>query len=396
MLPYNRSMTLHSTVEFMKKALIWGGISTGVIIILVIFFQVGVVVKNMLYQPQITPPSKLYQALPALEFPTNATNNNITYTLNTLSGDFPAFPDRLRVYPLVVPEPNFLNLNKTKTKVTALGFTNQAGIPLPETPLGNANYAWAQSTNPYEKIQFNIVNFDFTLTSRYLSYLPVLNAQQLSDQNAAIERTKVFLMSIGLLPDDIDLTKTKDPQKDSNYLTAPQLFSIRNGTLVPTTSLSKTQIIRVDLYQKDIAYTMSTGVPNATGGFQTTDISLPILYPHPPYSTMNFLIGSGQSDSNVYSANFVHKSIVLPSDVDPEATYGIKTAREAFAELKDGGGYIATDQGTDTEILINNIYLAYYLGEGPQKYLMPIIVFEGENGFFAYISAVKNDEILRE
>jgi len=389
-------MSLHSTVEFMKKAIIWGGISLGGIIVLVILFQVGIFVKNILYPPQITPPSKLYQALPALEFPTNATSNNITYTLNTLSGDFPDFPDRLRVYPLVQPEPNFLNLNKAKAKVSALGFTNFSGAPLPETALGNANYSWAQTTNPYEKIQFNIVNFDFTLTSRYLSYLPVLNAQQLSDQTAAIERTKVFLSAIGLLPDDIDMTKTQDPPKDVDYLTKPQLFSIRNGTLVPTTSLSKAQIIRVDLYQKDIAYTMGTGVPNGTGGFQTIDISLPILYPHPPYSTMNFLIGSGTSESDVYAANFVHKAITFPTDADPEATYGIKTAKDAFQELKDGGGYIATDPGTDTEILINNIYLAYYLGEGQQKYLMPIIVFEGENGFFAYVSAVKNDEILRE
>jgi hypothetical protein len=389
-------MTLHTTVELMKKAIIWGGIGLGGIIVLVIFFQIGVFFKNMLFPPKIEAPSRLYQAIPALEFPKSATTNNLTYTLNTLSGDFPEFPDRLRVYPIFQPEPNFLNLNKAKQKVTALGFTNQAGNPSQEVPLGNANYEWSKATNPYEKIQFNIVNFDFILTSRYLSYLPVLNAQNLSDENSAIETAQTFLTNIALLPDDIDVEKTKNPPKDTDYLTKPQLFSIRNGSMVPTTSLSKSQVIRVDLYQKDIEYTMSTGKPNATGGFETVDIKLPILYPHPPYSTMNFFIGSGVGDAQVYASNFVHKKITLPAELDPEATYDIKTPKEAFDELKNGGGYIATDPGTQTEILINNIYLAYYMGEGEQQYLMPIIVFQGENDFFAYVSAVKNDLIKRD
>lgn len=389
-------MTLHSTVELMKKAIIWGGISIGGIVVIVIFFQIGVFFKNILFPPKVEAPSRLYEALPALEFPQSATTANLTYTLNTLSGDFPQFPDRLRVYPIVQPEPNFLNLNKVKAKVAALGFTNQAGNPSQEVALGNANYEWNQATNPYEKIVFNIVNFDFTLTSRYLSYLPVLNAQQLSDENSAIDTAKLFLSSIQLLPEDLDFAKTKEPPKDTHYLTRPQLFSIRNGALVPTTSLSKAQIIRVDFYQKDIEYKMSTGKPNGAGGFEMVDIKLPIMYPKPPYSTMNFFIGSATSDSQVYAANFVHKTITFPGDLDPEATYDIKTPQEAFEELKNGAGYIATDPGSQSEILINNIFLAYYLGEGKQEYLMPVIVFEGENGFFAYVSAVKNDLIKRE
>jgi hypothetical protein len=114
-------------------------------------------------------------------------------------------------------------------------------------------------------------------------------------------------------------------------------------------------------------------------------MKIPVLYPHPPYSTMSFWIASGQNSQEVDAASFVHREILT----DSHATYPIKTAQEAFDALKAGDGYITSYQGADTNILISNVYLGYYLGEENQGYLMPIIVFEGQNNFFAYVSAIK-------
>jgi hypothetical protein len=197
------------------------------------------------------------------------------------------------------------------------------------------------------------------------------------------------LETIELLPKDIDLTKTQTPEKNVHYITSPQIFSIVNGALVPTTSLSKAQAIRVDIYQKDMEYQLNTGIAG-DGGIKKLDMKIPILYPHPPYSTMSFCIASGANGAQVVAANYVHQDITIP-EVDTEATYPIKTATEAFDELKKGNGYIAAYSGNDSSVLINNVYLAYYLGEEKQDYLMPIIVFEGDGGFFGYVSAVKND-----
>ena len=83
-------------------------------------------------------------------------------------------------------------------------------------------------------------------------------------------------------------------------------------------------------------------------------MQVPILYPHPPYSTMNFLIASGsQNQIEVVEAHFVHKDIQIPTDTTI-ATYPIITAQEAFDELKSGKGYIAAFNRPDTNILINN------------------------------------------
>ncbi|HSW48387.1 MAG TPA: hypothetical protein VLG67_04900, partial [Candidatus Saccharimonadales bacterium] len=252
---------------------------------------------------------------------------------------------------------------------------------IPEISLGNGNYEWDESTGINRKLRFNIVTFDFSLTSNYLSSLTVLGAAKLSNQTDAIQTVSDFLTSIQQLPTDIDLTKTQNPQSGINYNTYPQLFAIRNGVMVPTTSLSSAKVIRVDLYQKDLEYDLDTGKPGATH----VKMKVPVLYPHPPYSTMSFWVASGQNNQEVDSASFVHREILT----DSPATYPIKTAQEAFDGLKNGDGYIPSYQGADKNILISNVYLAYYLGEENQAYLMPIIVFEGQDNFFAYVSAIK-------
>ena len=43
--------------------------------------------------------------------------------------------------------------------------------------------------------------------------------------------------------------------------------------------------------------------------------------------------------------------------------------------------------------MIKKIYLAYYLSEQRQNYLMPIVIFEGNNNFYAYVQAVQDEWI---
>ncbi|MEK7570921.1 MAG: hypothetical protein AAB553_01490 [Patescibacteria group bacterium] len=384
-------MTLHETVEISKKVSIGAGFAIVVIGVLVLLFRGGVAIKEILFPRKIQPPTFAYDVLPPLAFPPNVKEGNFTYTLNTIDGEFPVFPDRLNVFPIVQNEPNFLNLDKAKQKAAALGFVNRLGTVLPETPLGGVDYQWAEQGGLSRVFTIDIVNFDFDLTSRFLSSLTVLAAQDISNQQSAITSTTEFLGLITLFPDDIDLTKTSTPDPIENYVTYPELFDIQNGQLVPATSLSRTKVIRVNLYQKNIEYELITGKSDNANVMEKVEQKLPILYPNPPYSTMSFWVASGDSNPQVMESQFVYQEVTREPEV--EASYAIKTPQEAFEELKQGKGYIASYKGDDGEILINNIFLAYYMGEDRQQYLMPIIVFEGDNGFFAYISAVRNDWI---
>jgi len=373
-------MTLHKLTEIAKKVGIILGIIIGTGMSLYVLVQTGTLIRDMISPPPIQPPTHVYNTLPPLQFPKNAVDTKLTYTLNTITGGLPDFPDRLNVYPIKHNEPSLLNLNKVKTKVAGVGFLDYTGYTLPEKYLGDVIYEWDDQKDFTRKLVFNIVTFNFNLDSNYLFSFSALGARRLSTQGNAILTTKTFLENMGLFPTDIDLTKTK-----------PQLLSIKNGALTPTTSLSKTQVIRVDLYQKDMQYALNTGIPQKPKGFKLVDIQLPIMYPNPPYSTMSFWIASSENGPTVGAARFFHQDIILPKDLD--ATYGIKTAKEAFEELQKGKSYIASYDGFDSNIAINDVYLAYYAGDQLQSYLMPIIVFEGKNGFFAYVSAVKNDWI---
>lgn len=380
-------MSLHKATELIKKLLIFTSIGIGSIVMIVLVFRIGAMIKNIVSPPKIVPPNQAYDLLPALQFPKSEIDNNFTYTINTVSGALPEFPDRLVVYPFTQPAPNLLNLDKAKTKVQSLRFMDQQNKLLPEVSLGNGKYQWTEPTGINRRIKFDIVTFDFSLTSNYLSNLTVLAAQNLNDENNAILTAKSLLENINLFPDDIDLSKTQTPQPNVNYNTYPQLFNVINGALIKTTSLSSAKVIRVDFYQKDIEYDLDTGVKNAP----KIKIKLPILYPNPPYSTMSFWIASGQGASEVDAAEFSHRDIAKPDGA--VAIYPIKSAKEAFDELQDGKAYIASYEGLEKNILISNVYLAYYANGSDQQYLMPIIVFEGQNNFLAYVSAVKETSL---
>lgn len=371
-------MTLHNTVTFARKALIGVLLGAALIIFLVVLFKLSIYVKNIFFPPKPQATSINFGTLPLLAFPKNITSIPLTYTINTVSGELPKFPDRLNIYPLKQPAPNLLNLNKAKAKVDSLGFKDDNNKLLPETDLENSNYAWQEISGLRKKIIFNTVTFDFSLSSSYKSSLTVLNAENLSTKEHAITTALSFLNVINQIPQDLDQEKS-----------TTQLLAIIDGQLTPTTSLSKAQVIKVDLHQKDVAYDLNTGIPEATGGYKKIPLILPILYPNPPGSTMSFWIASGQTKAEVVAADYVHQAV----DINPsiEATYPIKTAAYAFDDLKKGKGYIAAYNGSKKSVNITKVYLAYYIGKTPQKYLMPIIVFEGENGFIAYISAVSEE-----
>ena len=160
------------------------------------------------------------------------------------------------------------------------------------------------------------------------------------------------------LKQDIDLAKTKT-----------LLYSIREGALVPEIKVANAKVIRVDLFQKNID-------------------NLPIYYPNATTSILNFLVANIQNRPIVIGANFPYQPI---SNLGH--TYPTKTAVKAFLELKDQKAYVASYFGENTNIFIRNVFLGYYIGHEKQDLLMPIIIFEGDDGFFAYVSAVTDEWI---
>ena len=386
---YTQDMTLHETAETLKKTGIGSAIGIGVILVLVIFFQIGVFLKNTFFPPVIDPPNLQYGALPGLVFPPSVETGEVKYYLNTETGQLPEFPDRVQVFPIIKPVPGLDNLERVKAKILLMGFKNPEGDPIPEIRLDNSLYEWNNPFNMQKKVIYNIETDDFDISSNYAQASSIKEKRHLSNQDAAINKVQEYLTVINLLESDIDLAKTKNQDLSKKYITYPEIYTLNEQTeqLFPATALNNAHVIRVDLYQKDLEYELNAKQSSTERAMRVEKKQFPLMYPRPPYSTMNFLVASGVSDQEIVQAEFVHQSI----DLNPPnmATYPIKSAQQAFDELNAAKAYIAKADriGSDRQVNINNVYLAYYLGKESQDYLLPIVVFEGE-GFFAYIPAI--------
>ena len=342
-------MTLHEVTDDTKKIILFGSIILIGIFIIMVVFRFGTMLKNTLYPTPAPPPTVDFGKLPPLLFPT--TNyKDLKYTLDTLSGIFPNFPDRIKVFPMKEPKPSLLDLARAREKVAVLGFTKS------ETALNETIYQWSNTQTFSSNIILNTLTYNFNLSSDYKSEPNILFFSQ-STQKAE-ETTQAFFSSL-YFPQDIDSQKTK---------TTP--FIINGEKLMLSPNLNNTQVVRVDFYQHDIN-------------------NFPYFYPYPPYSTMYSHVIQKGNDLVIAEASFFHQE----PNISSFGTYPIKTAQEAFSQLQKGKGYIASYSGNDSSIAIKDIILGYYAGEQKQNYLMPVIVFTSDKDFVAYVSAIKEEWI---
>jgi len=392
-------MSLHDTTEIAKKAGIVIALLFGIFIVVTIFLKAGAFIHAILFPPKIAAANEAYGKIPQITFPKSSVTNEFTYSVNTVNGSLPQdFPDRLIVYPMVVNQPNLLDLKNAEQNISSLNFLDQSGNPLPAIPLGGPLYEWKETiagqSGFLRTLDYNTVTQNFTMNSNYLSQLSVLQAQYIqtfTSPTDAINPVQSFLTDLNAAASDIDYSLTQTPTTSESYTTTPQLYSVSNGQLTQTTALASAQVVRVDLYQKALSYSITASVDQDLTHSQSFNMQLPIVYPNPPYSTMNFLVASGQDGADVVTANFNHQTInAQPSQT---ATYPVKSAQQAFDDLKKGKAYIASYNGTGNQILINNVFLAYFIGDAQQQYLMPVIVFQGQDGFFAYVSAVMDNAL---
>lgn len=331
----------------------WGGITLGAVIFLFILFKLGVMVKDALYPTPLPPPTVGYGKLPQVDFPKQKELKNFVYSVDTVSGNLPNFPDRVNVYKMIKSQPDLLALKKAQEKLSKIKFDS--------TPiLVSKNIYRFTTSSPFpETLSYNIFTSDFTLTSSYLTDSNISSGKNFpTDVSVISDTAQNFLSTIESLQEDLDLERIKT-----------ELLTFKNYVLMPTTSISGAQAARVYF-------------------FQNNKNKLPIFYTDPNTSPINLLITGGESQPQVVEAKFTYQKAS-----DESETYPIRTASEALDELKNGNGFIASNPMKKDSISITNIYLAYYISENKQDYLMPIVVFEGNENFFAYISAIKDEWI---
>ena len=98
----------------------------GVIIILILLISLGRVLKNTIFPPKPLPATVAFGKLPKPDLTEGIKPSaGITYKIETISGQLPTLPNTAKVFAIVANESSFGALEKTKTIVSKLGFTQE-------------------------------------------------------------------------------------------------------------------------------------------------------------------------------------------------------------------------------------------------------------------------------
>jgi len=344
--------TLTETARNVRKGIKIGGLG----LIVILFFRFGIFVYNtyikVVNPPPAPAPTVAFGKLPSIQFPEKL-HPELTLRLETPTGGTPNLGDRNEVYLMPTFRSNFLALDEAKTTAKRMRFT---GTPKEIT---ERRYRWENNEFLPSTLEMDIVNGSFLLKRNWQADPTILSEKQLPGKEQAAIEADNFLTQAGLMTDEMKVAK-----KEVSYLT----FS--SGQYVESISLSEADFTKVDLYRPDIE-------------------EKPVMPENPKKGMISIIFsGSRENEKRVVQAEYNY----FPVNIDENATYPIKTASQAWREMQTRQGYIASvGDNAEGVIAIRRIYLGYYDGTESQGFLMPIIIFEGDNGFYGYVQAIKNE-----
>ena len=324
-----------------------------VIFIIVARFTIGLgirIYRNFFPEPP-PPPTVTFGKMPTLPFPENPEGTgNLTYSLETPEGELPDFGQQAKVYVMPKIPPTIQSLEFAKQKSTSLGFSGE-GRELVETVFLFPNNS-APST-----LTMNIVSGIFSISYDLRANPSAIESIPPAPELATTQ-VRSYLARAELLKDDLTGPATHD------------FIKIEEGRFVPALSLSESHLIKVNLFRKNI-----NELPSATSTPKEANVWF-------------MLSGSDDRPNQIIAAEYHY----YPLNEEEHATYPIKTAQKAWEELNSQEAKIVSiDDPSVENIKIRNVYLAYYDAGQYTTYYQPIVVFEGDNDFVAYVPAVTEE-----
>lgn len=322
----------------------------------IIFLIVGkfvldasIAVYLKIFPPAPPAPTVKFGQLTKIPFPKDANTANLSYTLETPQGGLPTdIPTQAKVYFMPKPNSNLLALDIAKERAKAMGFVSD---PIAES---ETIYKFMNPNFP-SMTEMNIVSGTFSVSyDLSADRSPIALKPPVAEVAASEFRS--LLSSANVLPEDLSGPTTH------------VFYKLSSGQLAAALSLSESDVIKVNLFRKNY-----DGLPSMTANPNEGNV-------------WAIVSGSTTREQQIIAAEYHYFSV----DETQFSTYPIKTPAEAFSELQNGLSYIA-DMGLNKSgdtLKIRRIYLAYFDPESESDFFQPIYVFEGDNGFTAYLPAV--------
>lgn len=261
-----------------------------------------------------------------------------------------------RVYSMPKKLPTLLDTQRTRDIAAKIGFTDK------EDPIDSTYYRFIAPEDKMRSLEINTITKNFKLKYNYIENLSVFTGDTIQNKEQAIAEVKNYIQFNSLFDDTILKGKITTTLLTFN----PQTKIATTASSLSSSNLMKINFFRNDLDGKKI-------LPPAFNG------------------SYNFAL---YTPSTLVNKGVLEISYTFwPIATDDFATYALKSSEMAWQDLEDGYAYVVNlgNNSPENQIIIRNITLAYYDSEEPQNYLQPIYVFEGDNDFVAYLSAVSND-----
>ncbi len=344
--------TLTETAKTARKLIRVGGLLVSVFLMI----KIGVFVYEnfikVVTPPPPAPPTVSFGKLPQINFPEKL-HPELTLRLETPTGGTPNLGDRATVYLMPTFRSHFGALEEANQTAKLMNFKKAP------KEITERRFRWEADEFLPSTLEMDIINGSFLLKRNWQADPTILSDKQLPGKEQTAVETKNFLRQIGLMNDELSKAKI-----EISYLT----FSA--GQYQQAVSLSEADFVQADLFRSDIEEKKT-------------------LTQDPEKGVVRIIFsGSREAQKKVVQAEYNY----FPVDVNQSATYPIKSASTAWRELQTRQGYVASvGENLADVVAIRRIYLGFYDNETPQGFLMPIIVFEGDNGFYGYVQAVANE-----
>lgn len=340
-----------------RKAIRWSIYFVVFFTIARILFGFGRSIYKATFPAPPPPPTVGFSRLGAIPFPAQVeTIPQITFRVETPTGSFPSLPDALPVY-LIPASTSTLNApDVAREKATNLGYTTQPVL------LTQTLYRFVHPQYP-TTLEMNIVDGTFSTSFNLASDPTPLQEPPPTEQEA----TRVAfnqLSRIGSLEEDLD-----EGRRVIEYL------KVDGQRLTQALSFSDADLTKVNIYRRNVIL--------------SEELEYPVVTADPNEANIWFIVsGSDTRGKEIIASEFLYYKV----DYETVETYPLKTAQAAFDELVAGGGYIANlGNNKNGNVVLRRIYLAYYDPNQSTRFFQPVIVFEGDNDFAAYVPAVTSE-----